>query len=328
VVAVLAVAAVAGGVAFLYWPRGLDLRDGRHDLGRNGAWLQHGWLGHRQWFERYGKLDKLPRLRDPSSVRALARTLRRHGVRDLYPHLCPADHDGQIPPVDDAATTRFLDAHAGFRVMPWVGGVLGKNALPDSPGWREEFVHSAVHLLKTHPRLAGLHVNIEPCPSGHAGFLKLLDQLRAALPAGKILSVAAYPPPTLFHPHPEIHWDETYYRSVAKRVHQVVPMMYDTSLRFSMVYRRLMAAWTREVLTWSAGAEVLLGLPAYEDQGVGYHVPEVENLEHAIAGVHQGLAELGRLPPTYNGVAVYSEWTMTPTKWSLLRERFLKVKQP
>ncbi len=41
-VALLAVAAVAASVTFLYWPRGLQVSDGRHDLGRNGIWIQHG----------------------------------------------------------------------------------------------------------------------------------------------------------------------------------------------------------------------------------------------------------------------------------------------
>lgn len=252
--AALAVAVVAGSVAFLYWPRGLEVRDGRHDRGRNGVWIQHGWLGHRQWFERYRKLHKLKQLRDPARVQALARLLRRHHVRDVFPHLCPSDRDGEIPPVDHGATARFLDAFHGLRVMPWIGGVLGKNALPDDPRYRAAFTRSAVRLLRRHPRLAGVHVNIEPCPSGHAGFLRLLDQLRAALPAGKVLSVAAYPPPTRFHPHPQVHWQEPYYREVARRAHQVVVMMYDTSLRFPMVYRRLLAVWTREALAHRAGA--------------------------------------------------------------------------
>ena len=323
VVALLALGLVAGAVAFLYWPRGLEVRDGRHDRGRNGAWLQHGWLGHLQWFQRHGKLHKLARLRDPVQLRALADLLRRHRVRDLFPHLCPADASGDIPPVDDQATARFLTQFRGFRVMPWIGGVLGKNAFPDNPRWRSAFTRSAARLLLSHPRLAGVHVNIEPCPSGHKGFLRLLDELRADLPPGKILSVAAYPPPTLFHPHLEVHWQEEYYRQVARRAQQVVVMMYDTSLRFPMLYRRLMAAWTREVLAWSPPADVLLGLPAYEDSGVGYHLPAVENLVHALPGVHQGLAGLGRLPANYQGVALYSEWEMTPAKWRVLRQQFL-----
>lgn len=103
----------------------------------------------------------------------------------------------------------------------------------------------------------------------------------------------------------------------------MVVMMYDTSLRFPMIYRRLLAAWTREVLAWSPGANVLLGLPAYDDSGVGYHVPEVENLHNALPGVHRGLTDLMRLPPNYQGVALYSEWEMTPAKWRVLREQFL-----
>src|SRR5438034_2866009 len=30
---------------YLLWSPGLDIRDGRHDRGRNGIWLGHGWLG-------------------------------------------------------------------------------------------------------------------------------------------------------------------------------------------------------------------------------------------------------------------------------------------
>jgi hypothetical protein len=63
-------------------------------------------------------------------------------------------------------------------------------------------------------------------------------------------------------------------------------MMYDTSLRFQKPYQHLMASWTREVLEWSGTTDVLLGLPAYDDPGVKYHYPHVENLKNSLLGIH------------------------------------------
>jgi hypothetical protein len=125
----------------------------------------------------------------------------------------------------------------------------------------------------------------------------------------------------LLHPFEDVHWEEAYYREVAERAHQVVPMFYDTSLPFVMPYRGRVKSWTREVLVWSEGSEVLLGLPAFVDRA-SHHDPDVECLEHALAGVHAGLEAMPGLPPTYRGVALYADWTMDETKWRTLGERF------
>jgi hypothetical protein len=219
---------------------------------------------------------------------------------------------------------RLLDGLPGVRVIPWIGGVFEASAHPARPAWRRGFVDSAVKLLTDHPRLAGVQVNIEPMPSGHTGFLALLDELRAALPKGKLLSVAAYPPPTRWQPSLEVHWEEPYFRAVAARADQLAVMMYDTSIRFQKPYRALMRDWTREVLAWSGGTNVLLGVPAYEDADSGYHHPHVENLHNALLGIHAGLH--ANRPANYQGVAIYCEWEMTAEKWRTWRERFVPGK--
>ena len=101
-------------------------------------------------------------------------------------------------------------------------------------------------------------------------------------------------------------------------------MMYDTALRSGKVYQWLMSRWSLEVVSWTGHSEVLLGLPAYEDAGVGYHHPDVEDLENALLGIHAGLSRLENLPRHYKGVAIYSEWEMTPEKWGVLQGLFLK----
>jgi hypothetical protein len=309
-------------LAWLAWSPGRDRRDGRHDRGRNGLWLGHGWLGDDGWFTRNQKQSQLTRFRDPARIADLARRMRAHHVTDLFPHLCPTALDGRIAPEDPVQAERLLDGLAGFRVLPWVGGARGVQAFPAEPSWRANFARSIGALLRAHPRLAGVQVNVEPWPSGDPDGLRLLDEVRAALPAGRILSVAAYPPPTRWHPYPEVHWDQGYYREVSRRVDQLVPMLYDTSLRVAKPYRWLMATWTRQVLAWSGATPVLLGLPAYDDAGVGYHDPSVENLPNALQGIHAGLE--GPLPRNYQGVALYSEWEMDAGEWQLFRGRFLR----
>jgi hypothetical protein len=309
-------------LAYLLYPTGKTIRDGRHDLGTNGIWLQHGWLGHDEWFRENQRDPNL--FRNDRALEELSTRLQRQGMRSLFPHLCPCRPDGSIARVDAAQTERFLEHFSDFEVIPWIGGVYQVHCFPASPTWRQKFVATTLDLLESHPRLAGIQVNIEPMPSGNEHFLQLLDQLQAALPPSKILSVAAYPPPTRWHPFPEVHWEEDYFRQVAERSDLIVPMMYDTAIRFPKAYQQLMKSWTREVLSWSGETPVLLGLPAYDDAGSGYHDPAVENLENAFQGIHAGLTGFNTLPENYHGVALYSEWELEPQEWQLFAREFRK----
>jgi hypothetical protein len=55
---------VAVWLGYWLWAPGLDVRDGRHDRGRNGIWLAHGWLGTDEWFVHNAKTNELGRYRD------------------------------------------------------------------------------------------------------------------------------------------------------------------------------------------------------------------------------------------------------------------------
>lgn len=312
---------VLAGLGWLLWNPGTELRDGTHDRRENGLWLAHGWLGGDDWFRKYGKEAEKPAYRSPGALAGLADRLVRHGISDVFPHLCPADGRGGLPAVDPAAVERFLDALPGIRVWPWVGGTLDI-ADPEDRKWREGFVGNVRALLLSHPRLAGVQLNIEPLPDGSAGYLQLLDQLKAALPEGRRLSVAAYPPPTRWQPSMEVHWSRDYFREVARRCDHLAVMTYDTGIRFPKFYRKLMRDWTREILAWPEGRPVLIGIPAYEDADTTYHKPEVENLRHALAGLHAGLQSFPSLPDSYRGIAVYCDWEMDEAKWAELAERF------
>jgi hypothetical protein len=159
-------------------------------------------------------------------------------------------------------------------------------------------------------------------PSGNPAYLELLRKLRRQLPPDKILSVAAYPPPTILQPTLNVHWEKNYFEKVAREVDQMAVMMYDTSIRFQKLYQHLIASWTREVLEWSGSTEVLIGVPAYDDEGVDYHYPHVENLRNSLLGIHAGLTQYSSLPKNYKGIAIYCDWEMEPEEWQYLMQNY------
>jgi len=296
---------------------GLDIRDGSHDRGRNGIWMQHGWIGDVSWFKKYHK-DPVP-FHDPNRLKELATLLKKEHITDLYPHLCPCGFTGAIPPVDDAQTERFLDAFENVRVMPWVGGIFPTDTLLWDKKWRDTFTKSCVNLLVSHPRLAGIHVDIEPVASGDQGFLALLRQLKNEMPAGKLLSVSGYHPSTLV-PLVTEYWSEDYSRSVAAIVDQAAVMLYDSAISDPATYRGVMKDWTKQVLDWYGTKEVLIGVPAFEESSVS-HYPGAESLQNAFLGVHAGLGR-GEIPKAYRGVSIYCEWTMTSDKWKAFESMY------
>ncbi|MBI3869799.1 MAG: hypothetical protein HY299_14845 [Verrucomicrobia bacterium] len=64
-------------------------------------------------------------------------------------------------------------------------------------------------------------------------------------------------------------------------------------------------------------------MPTYDDAGVGYHDPKIENLTNALLGIHRGLSQTA--PPTnYQGVAIYCDWETSEAEWDYFRGHFLK----
>ena len=183
----------------------------------------------------------------------------------------------------------------------------------------QEFYRLGRRIAEKHPRLAGVQINIEPLPGGDADLLRLLDELRPVV-AKKTLSVAAYPPPTRWHRFPDVHWRLVYINRVARHCDQLAVMMYDTAIPLEKFYVKLMTDWTHELVgaVRPTGCELLLGIPAYEDAGVGYHHPHVENISSALRGI-SGSDRLDRI----GGIAIYCEWEMSDAKWQHWR-KFIK----
>lgn len=317
IVAALAVTLGIPALGYLIWQPGSEAL--LPDFANNAIWIGHGWLGDDAWFARNGRDPA--EFRSEAKISALFRKLADHRIKTVYPHLCPAQPDGKIAAYADVQIERFLDLAEkyGIKVIPWIGGVLEESARPDDERWRRNFIASVGELLKKHPRLAGVQINIEPLPGGNADLLRLLDELRPVV-ANKTLSVAAYPPPTRWHRFPDVHWRLVYINRVARHCDQLAVMMYDTAIPLEKFYVKLMTDWTHELVgaVRPTGCELLLGIPAYEDAGVGYHHPHVENISSALRGI-SGSDRLDRI----GGIAIYCEWEMSDAKWQRWRN-FIK----
>ena len=313
---IAALALVFGVLAGCYWIWQPGSNASLPVFADNAIWLGHGWLGDDGWFKRNNR--NMADFRDVEKCAVLMQKLRDNGIATVYPHLCPAQSNGRIASYDDQQIERFLDiaAQCGIKVIPWIGGVLGESARPADEKWRGNFISSVDELLKNHPRLAGVQVNIEPMPSGDVDFLRLLEELRPVT-VGRKLCVAAYPPPTRWHPVSDVHWDLDYIRQVASYCDQLAAMMYDTAIPLEKYYIALMKKWTRELseAVQTTGCELILGIPAYEDADVGYHHPKVENLSSALKGI--SAAKPG---DPIKGIAIYCEWEMNASKWDEWRK--------
>jgi len=314
----VAILAAILAALFLWWPP-VRSSAGRFDRSRNAVWLEHAWLSASS---------------TPAAGEALVRRMRARGIRTLYPHLCPMQRDGSLPAdFSPEALKRLLTAarRAGpgetpLRVVPWVGGVHGKTVFLSDKQQAERFAAECARLTSEFDA-DGVQVNIEPLSSGDTRFLRLLEKIREAIGPEKILSVAAYPPPTRLHPSPMVHWDREMYREVAARADELAVMAYDTGVRTSPVYRRLVADWTVEALRWSAESgngdvRVFIGIPSYGEES-GYHHPRTENVRNAVAGVNLGLERLAasagesdrRALALLAGLAVYRDRTTDALEW-------------
>jgi len=105
---------------------------------------------------------------------------------------------------------------------------------------------------------------------------------------------------------------------VAHDTDQVVVMSYDTALPTPALYRRYTAyaasTLTARLRAANTRARVLVGVPTYDETGL-MHRAGVETPENALVGVVAGLRGLGG-GGTFEGVALYAEWTTDNAEWS------------
>ncbi|MFI8203354.1 glycoside hydrolase family 18 protein [Streptomyces sp. NPDC085937] len=300
-----------------------DPADGTHTRNRDAMWLGHAWVDGR-------KKD--------ADVTALAGRLKDTGIRDLYVHTGPLEHDGTLPRSVYPRARWFIDAvHRelpGVRVQAFLGDVLangGPDGLELSDGaTRDEVVRSAGQVLDT--GYEGVHLDLEPLHSDDQDYLSLLDDLRAVTRARDAqLSVAAHQ----IDPLPHLHtvagfvadhpkwWSQRFFGQVARRVDQIAVMSYDTARLFESTYGGYVAQQTSLALEVTPPTtHLLMGLPFYYENNPS-HWGHAETVAAAVRGARLGLS---RTDPDRElfGLAPYIDFAATETNWKEFEDGWVR----
>jgi hypothetical protein len=277
--------------------------------GQDALWLGHAWVDGRK---------------SAADVTALAQRLQGTGIRDLYVHTGPLEHDGSLPLAKVSPKARwFVDAmHAAapaVRVQAWLGDVVQPGKDPgmnlDDSAVRRRVVESASAVLQQ--GFQGIHYDFEPVRSGSKGYLSVLDETRAL---GTTLSVAAAQIDPLWYLHVipvDKWWSQDYFRQVAERVNQVAVMSYDTALPLESLYGGYVAKQTKLALEVTPPAtDLLMGLPAYWENNPA-HWGDAETVSAAVRGARLGL---GDSPRQNFGLALYVDFAATDEHWRAYRD--------
>ncbi|MEW1723954.1 glycosyl hydrolase family 18 protein [Streptomyces sp. NPDC093109] len=295
------------------------VEDGTRTRGRDAIWLGHAWVDGR-------KKDV--------DVDAFARRIKGTGIRDLYVHAGPLEHDGTLPasayPRAEWLIGAVHRALPGVRVHAWLGDILASET-PE--GLRLERAASRAAVVRSAGQILdagfdGVHFDLEPLHSGNRDYLSLLDDLRALTRARQVpLSVATHQ----IDPLPALHsvagavaghhkwWSQAYFAQVARRVDQVAVMSYDTAMPLEGLYGGYVAQQTALALEVTpADTDLLMGLPFYYEDDLSHH-GHAETVPAAVRGVRLGLGRTDRARERF-GVAIYVDFAATEQNWTAYRE--------
>jgi hypothetical protein len=296
-----------------------DLREDARTRGKDAIWLGHAWVDGR-------KKD--------ADLAAFAERIKGTGIRDLYVHAGPLEHDGTLPAARYPRAKWLIDAvhrtMPGIRVQAWLGDVLathGPNGLHlERAESRAAVVTSARQILDT--GFDGVHFDLEPLLSDDAHYLSLLDDLGELTRARKApLSIAAHQ----IDPLPGLHsvngavtgrekwWSQEFFGEVAKRVDQIAVMSYDTWMPLESLYGGYVAQQTSLALEVTPeSTDLLMGLPFFHEDDLGHH-ENAETVEAAVRGTRLGL---GRTDPDRErfGVALYVDFAAEEGDWAAYRD--------
>ncbi len=308
---------IAGAAFFLRLEYSGDLRDDARTRGRDAVWLGHAWVDGRK---------------SEADLIELGKLLSGTGIKDLYVHTGPLEHDGSLPSALYPQGKWLIDtAHRllpGIRVQSWLGDLVRPEMEGldlDDARVRHRVMDSAAQMLEL--GFDGIHFDLEPVRSGSDGFVTMLAQTHdLTSKRQRLLSVSA----PVIDPLPGLHsvgsavadhgkwWSQSYFAEVARSVDQIAVMSYDTAMPTPALYGGYVAQQTELALQVTPeNVDLLMGLPAFHTDDIG-HRAAAETVSAAIRGVRLGS---GREAPGREsfGVALYVDFAATPRDWSEYR---------
>ncbi|MEV0849310.1 hypothetical protein AB0J21_26135 [Streptomyces sp. NPDC049954] len=317
--AVLLLVPALSAAVYLRFSYAGDPGESTRTRGRDAIWIGHAWVDGR-------KTD--------ADLDAFVAQIEDTGLRDVYVHTGPLEHDGTLPASLYPEARRLIDGMRErlprVRVQAWLGDVLATET-PDGmrlskAATRTAVLRSARQVLDA--GFGGLHYDLEPVHSGDKDYLALLDGLRKLTGERHVpLSVAAHqidPLPALHSVmgavsgHPK-YWTQEFFGQVARRVDQIAVMSYDTAMPLESLYGGYVAEQTELALEATPpGTDLLMGLPFYHENKWG-HREAAETARAAVRGARLGLGRTDRDRGRF-GLALYVDFAARPGDWRAYRE--------
>ncbi|MBP9092880.1 hypothetical protein KBI23_17785 [bacterium] len=283
--------------------------------GANGLWLRYYWYA--------GKHNTAKEWDD------MLERLRVNQIKYAYFHVLTTVSDGTLKLHKLENAQKITKAvHTGApntKAIAWVyigsapqnGGV---NLM--KPETRANLVKEALWLVNE-CGFDGVQLDYEFCFNGDKGLLSLLDETRAALKPGQLLSVDT----PMWYPFILWGWSDDYFKEVAKRCDQICVMGYDSYLYWPRAYAWLVAQQVVHVSTAADAAnkncKVIIGLPSYEDVTLAHH-HKTESLANSLRGLNDGLADKGTVRSNIEGIALFADYTTDEAEWKLYSDYWLK----
>ncbi len=219
----------------------------------------------------------------------------------------------------------------GVRVLAWIGQLEAASGYPadqtvnlDNYNVRIEIANTARQFVLR--GMDGVHYDIEPIINNNPRFLDLLDETRAVLPQGAIISLSAQKWAPNAHiaewafrlGKADAWWTTYYYAQVAAHADQLVVEAYNTAMPTPALYELAVKEETQNILEAARTAphppQVLIGLPTYTGNTTWFH-DTAENMTTGLKGVTAGL-NCGEDTSYFQGVAIYRYGTTSAAAWT------------
>jgi hypothetical protein len=277
-----------------------------HTMGDDALWMGHGWVGGQE---------------TQADLNALVARLRTTGIRDLFVHSGPLSDNGSLNPAL-LPRARWLigslhQALPRVRVQAWLGDLVGAGHMDlADAATRARVVQSVRQVLAD--GFDGVHLDLEPVPSGNSAYLTLLSQVHAVTRSMRRLLSVSVPQ---VEPLPAMHllndshwWSAGYLHQVAQQVDEVAVMTYDTGVPTEGLYSGYVRRETQVALSAvPPGVTLLIGAPAYNSSSVG-HFNSAETVAAAVRGVRLAISPDPPRRPL--GIALYVDFTATAQDWN------------
>ncbi len=306
---------------FCFYPWNAPLPGGTAaNRNENGLWLRYTW-----YFGQHSDAE----------VAQLGRDLTQRQIHYAYFHVRYIGKSGNLrfryPEAARRLNATLHRSAPDVKSIAWiyVGNTRGTGSIKDlsDPEHRRRMVAGA-RFLVTDCGFDGVQWDYEICPDGDAGLPALLAETRAALPPGKILSVATALDAPGVTTRLGYGWSDAYFGALAHSCDQIAVMGYDSGLYLPRAYVSLMREQVLHVCPAvrrsNPQCRVLIGVPTYGAGGLS-HLAHAENLPNAIRGVREGYQSLSPSNrAVFAGIAPFADYTTDAEEWRQYQTMWLE----